>query len=355
MAEDQDSKTLAPTQKKLEDAARRGEVATAPEVRHALALLAMLAALLWLGDHAVRSLAGLLTTFFEGAGEIRLDPAGGTRLASSVAAQMALLVGPFLLLALIAALAIPFVQGRPSLSWTRLAPKWSKVSPVAGFKRLLGPQGLVEFAKLLAKCVAVLWLGWLLLAPRLPAADSLVGIEPAAIGAAAAAIAVSLVKLLVLLVAAIAALDFGWQRFSFLRKQRMSHQDLRDEHKESEGNPQVKARQRQLGHQRSRQRMMAAVPTASVVITNPTHYAVALRYDHGSMRAPVVVAKGTDRIALRIRELAKEAGVPLVENRPLARALHAHAEVDRPIPVEQYAAVAEVISFVLRQTGRLRG
>ena len=208
--------------------------------------------------------------------------------------------------------------------------------------------------KLLAKCVAVLWLGWWLLSPRLPGADTLVGIEPAAIGGAATGLAVALLKLLILLVAGIAALDFAWQRLAFLRKMRMSHQEMRDEYKENDGNPEVKARQRQIGQQRARQRMMAAVPTASVVITNPTHFAVALRYAHGSMRAPVVVAKGTDRVALRIRELAEQAGVPLIENKPLARALYAAAEIDRPIPVEQYAAVAEVISFVLRQAGKLR-
>lgn len=355
MAEDQDSKTLEPTDKKLEDAAKRGEVASAPEVRHAMALLAMLAALLWLGDHAVRTLAALTRGLWEGAGDIRIAPEGGTQFAAGIALQAALLTGPYLLLFLLAAVATGFVQGSPSFSWTRLAPKWNKVSPVAGLKRLFGPQGLVEFAKLLAKCTAVLWLGWWLLSPRLPAADSLVGMEPGAIGAAATALAVSLLKLLVMLVAAIAAFDFAWQRFSFTRKMRMSHQEMRDENKESEGNPEVKFRQRQIGYQRSRQRMMSAVPTASVVITNPTHFAVALCYDHGSMRAPVVVAKGTDRIALRIRELAREAGVPTIENKPLARALYAHAEVDRPIPVEQYAAVAEVISFVLRQTGKLRG
>lgn len=355
MSDDPDSKTLAPSQKKLDDAAKRGEVASAPEVRHALSLLAMLGALLWLGNHAVRVLATTLRHFWEGAADLRIDPVGGTHFATGVMAQMAALVGPFLLLFFLAAILTGLIQSKPSLSWARLAPKWSKINPAAGLKRMFGPQGLVEFAKLLAKSLAVVGLGWWLLSPRLPGADSLVGLEPAAIGAAAAALAISLIKTLLMLVAALAALDFGWQRFSFLRKMRMSHQEMRDEHKDSDGNPQVKAKQRQIGAQRARQRMMAAVPTASVVITNPTHYAVALKYEHGSMRAPVVVAKGTDRTALKIRELATEAGVPLVENRPLARALHAHARIDHPIPVEQYAAVAEVISFVLRQTGKLRG
>tara|TARA_B100000678_G_scaffold289734_1_gene300981 strand:+ start:125 stop:529 length:405 start_codon:yes stop_codon:yes gene_type:complete len=128
----------------------------------------------------------------------------------------------------------------------------------------------------------------------------------------------------------------------------MSRQEVKDEHKQQEGDPQIKAKIRQIGMQRSRRRMMAAVPKASVVITNPTHFAIALQYDHGAMAAPVVVAKGTDAVALKIREIATGAGVPLVENRPLARALYASADIDRPIPVEHYAAVAEIISYVMK-------
>jgi flagellar biosynthetic protein FlhB len=161
-----------------------------------------------------------------------------------------------------------------------------------------------------------------------------------------------MLRAIALLVGAIALFDFVYQRRSFLKRMRMSLQEVKDEHKESEGDPKIKGKIRQIQMQRARRRMMAAVPGASVVITNPTHYAVALKYDHGAMAAPVVVAKGVDAVALRIREIATEAGVPLVENRPLARALHASAEIDQPIPIEHYAAVAEVISYVMRLSKR---
>jgi flagellar biosynthetic protein FlhB len=159
-------------------------------------------------------------------------------------------------------------------------------------------------------------------------------------------------KAIVLLVVTIAAFDFLWQRHSYLKKMMMSLQEIKDEHKQSEGDPAIKARIRAIGMARARKRMMAAVPGASVIITNPTHYAIALRYDHGAMAAPVVVAKGVDLVALRIREVAKGAGVPIVESPVLARAIYASVAIDRPIPVEHYAAVAEIIGYVMRLAKR---
>jgi len=140
-----------------------------------------------------------------------------------------------------------------------------------------------------------------------------------------------------------------------MKRMRMSLQEIKDEHKESDGDPKIKAKIRQMQMQKAKRRMMAAVPKASVIITNPTHYAVALKYDHGAMAAPVVVAKGVDALALKIREVATASGVPIVENRPLARALYASADLDKPIPTEHYAAVAEVISYVLRLARQRRG
>jgi flagellar biosynthesis protein FlhB len=156
------------------------------------------------------------------------------------------------------------------------------------------------------------------------------------------------------LVALLALLDYGYQRLSFMRQMRMSKQELKEEHKQAEGDPAVKARLRQIRMERARRRMMAAVPTASVVVTNPTHYAVALKYEMGSKGAPRLVAKGADLIAKRIREIAEENDVPLVENPPLARALYASVELDHEIPPEHYRAVAEIISYVFRIKGKFR-
>ena len=195
----------------------------------------------------------------------------------------------------------------------------------------------------------------LVLRPHVAALDQLVGMHPADILRTAGTLSLLMIKAVLLLVGAIAAFDFLYQHRAFLKRMRMSLQELKDEHKESDGNPEVKARQRQIAAARSRSRMMAAVPGASVIVTNPTHYAIALKYDHGAMRAPVVVAKGTDLVALRIRELATEHKVPIIESPPLARALYAGAEVDRPIPVEFYAAVAEIISTVMKLARERRG
>jgi flagellar biosynthetic protein FlhB len=209
-------------------------------------------------------------------------------------------------------------------------------------------RALVEFAKTLAKVVAISTVVYLVLRPRFGGLDQLVGYTPGAVGVAMGRMAFEAIRAVALLVALLAIADFIYQNRAFIKRMRMTLQELKDEHKQSEGDPKIKGKIRQLQMQRSRQRMMAAVPEASVIITNPTHYAVALKYDHGAMAAPVVVAKGVDAVALRIREVAKGANVPIVEAPPLARALFAAVEIDRPIPIEHYAAVAEIIGYVMR-------
>jgi flagellar biosynthetic protein FlhB len=228
----------------------------------------------------------------------------------------------------------------------------SKLSPFAGFKRIFGGRAMIEFLKTLAKFAMVASVAVMIIRPRVLALDLLVGAEPGAIGAAAGEIVRQLIQAVAILVGALAAFDFIYQRRSFLARMRMSLQEVKDEHKQSEGDPKIKAKIRYIGIQRARRRMMQAVPTASVIVTNPTHYAVALKYDHGAMAAPIVVAKGMDEVALRIREVAKAAGIPIVESPPLARALYASAALDKPIPTEHFKAVAEIIGYVMRLTRR---
>jgi flagellar biosynthetic protein FlhB len=189
--------------------------------------------------------------------------------------------------------------------------------------------------------------------PHASTIDRLVGADLNSVGAAINDIIDAMLRPIAMMVCALALFDFVWQRRSFMKRMKMSLQEIKDEYKQSEGDPKIKGKIRQLQMKRSRSRMMANVPKASVVITNPTHYAIALQYDHGAMAAPVVVAKGVDALALKIREIAGEHKIPLVENRPLARALYASAEIDQPIPVEHYAAVAEVISYVLKISKKL--
>lgn len=341
-----EDKSHAPTIKRLEDARRKGEVAVAPEMRHAVMLGAA-----WLGASLIGQALLTLLQFSAGvwrsAGSLRLA-AGGQGFAGWLMHELAARLGALLALFLLAAIAIGFLQGRPSFAPARLGLKWSRLNPAAGLTRLLGPRGLIEFGKTLLKCAGVALVCWWSLRPLLGGMASVVGLAPSALALVVAGIAHGLLGHVLLLVALIAGADFLYQHRAFLTRLRMSFQELKDEQRESDGDPAVKARQRRIAAERARRRMMAAVPTAAVVVTNPTHYAVALKYAHGDMRAPVVVAKGTDRVAQRIREIAAEHRIPLVESPPLARALHASAELDRPIPVEFYAAVAEIISFVLR-------
>lgn len=345
---DKDQRTHAPTQKRLEDARKRGEVATAPEMRHATMMIGATIVIGWAGLSALSGLGTMLTRLWGSADDFRLDNKGASDLTAGVMGHVALSLAPVMGVLFACALATLFLQGRVTLNWSRVAPKWSKLNPMSGLNRLFGARALVEFAKTLAKFFAIGTVVLLVLRPRLAGLDQLVGYAPGAVGVAAGRMAFDAIRAVALLVALLAIVDFIYQHRAFLKRMRMTLQELKDEHKQSEGDPKIKGKIRQIQMQRARRRMMAAVPEASVIITNPTHYAVALKYDHGAMAAPVVVAKGVDAVALRIREVAKGANVPIVEAPPLARALYAAVEIDRPIPLEHYAAVAEIIGYVMR-------
>lgn len=351
---DQDQKTQEPTDKKLADARARGEIASAPEMRHAVMLVATVVVAGWMGTAALHSLSALFMRLWGGADGFRLDPDGAQDFTAGVLGEVSLSLAPLMLMLTGCALLTMFVQGRPTLSWSRVKPQWSKLNPAAGFGRLFGFRALVEFGKTLLKFTAVIVVALMVVWPKAAGIDQLIGSGPEAIGKAAGELVLMMVKAVAVLVGAIALFDFVYQRRSFFKRMRMTLQEVKDEMKQNDGDPQIKARIRAIGMQRSRKRMMAAVPTASVIVTNPTHYAVALKYDHGAMAAPVVVAKGADAIAMKIREVAGAAGVPIVESPPLARALYAAAELDRPIPAEHYAAVAEIIGYVMRLAKRAR-
>ena len=353
-APDKDQKTHDPTDKKLDDARAKGDVAMAPEMRHAAMFVAMLVLFGTLGATCISTLLSICIRIWGGADDMRVAPEGAQNLFSGILFEVTGALAPVFAFLVAAALIGGLSQGRPTLAWSRVAFKWSKLNPVSGFGRLFGGRAMVEFAKSLAKVIAVVTVALVVVWPHLVGLDQLIGSRPERIGATAVALSFDLVKTVAVLVAIIALADFVYQRRSFMQRMRMTFQEVKDEHKQSEGDPKIKGKIRQIALQRSRRRMMQAVPTASVVITNPTHYAVALKYEHGDMAAPVVVAKGVDAIALKIREIATEAKVPIVENRVLARALYAAVEIDRPIPAEHYAAVAEIISFVMRLARRRR-
>jgi flagellar biosynthesis protein FlhB len=354
MADSDSDKTEAPTQKRLEDAREKGQVPSTPEMRHATMFLGMMIVTGGMGSWTLARLGAMLVRLWGDADDYRLDPDGAQSLVTGIMLQFGLALAPLAAILFACALSTLFLQGRPTLAWARLAPQWSKLSPVAGLSRMFGMTPLVEFAKTLAKFVVIVTVAAMILAPQAVGLDQLIGAQPQAIAQAAGELAFRLVKAVGILVMLLAGGDFIYQRRAFLKRMRMTRQEVMDEHKQADGDPKIKARIRNIRMQRAKQRMMAAVPTASVIVTNPTHYAVALKYEHGAMAAPMVVAKGVDLLALRIREVATAAGVPIVESPPLARALYATVDIDRPIPVEHYAAVAEVISYVMRLAKRAR-
>src|SRR5713226_4861887 len=280
------------------------------------------------------------------AGMLRADGPALLQLGNTLGIAVLAAVGVPLLMLMISAIAGNMIQHRLVWSGESLKPKFSKVSPGAGFKRVFGKQAVANFAKGLFKVVA---LGTVMLAvlwPERHRLESMVRFDPAAILGATTSLTLQLMGAVVAMLAVVAIADYFFQYRQWYQRQKMSLQEMKEEFKQSEGDPHVKGRIRQLRHARMKKRMMAAVPKASVIITNPTHYAVALSYERG-MPAPICVAKGIDTIALKIREIAKAHDIPIVENVPLARALHATVEIDHEIPVEHYHAVAQIIGYVM--------
>jgi flagellar biosynthesis protein FlhB len=257
---------------------------------------------------------------------------------------------PLLALVLMA-VAGNLVQHQPLLTAETIKPKLSKISPASGFKRLFSSESLVNFAKGMAKMglvgtlmVAVLW-------PHRDEAETIIFADTVLLLEEARVLVLQLLAAILAVMTVVAAADFLYQRHKWFEKQKMSLQEVKEEYKQTEGDPHIKGKIRQLRMERSRKRMMAAVPQATVVVTNPTHYAVALKYEDG-MGAPLCLAKGTDAVALRIREVAKGSDIPIIENPPLARALYATVEIDHEVPEEHYKAVAEVIGFVFKMRNR---
>jgi flagellar biosynthetic protein FlhB len=245
------------------------------------------------------------------------------------------------------------LQSRPGFSVDKIAPDFGKVSPMAGFKRLFGAEGLMNLVKGLIKMAIVGIAIWTQLWPERNILDSILSQSTADVAGDMSHLLFKVLMASLASLGVIAGLDYFWQRMRWLQRNRMSKQEIKEEYRQNEGDPTVKAKIRQLRHERSRKRMMAAVPGATVVVMNPTHFAVALKYESGKMAAPVCVAKGVDAVALRIRAVAEENDVPVVENPPLARALYAAIDIDEPVPPEHFKAVAQVIGYVFKLRGKI--
>ncbi|MBI5164680.1 MAG: flagellar biosynthesis protein FlhB [Magnetospirillum sp.] len=354
MAEDSDDKTEEPTSKRLEQAREKGDVPQSTEVRSWASLAAGLIIIGMLAPKLGRDIKAAVLPLIDHPHAFTVDADSLPPLLFDLSIKV-LIALAWPLLTVIVVTVVAMVAQTGGLMWvpTKLTPDFNRLNPLAGLKRQFSVNQLIELGKQLLKLAVVgglmLWMVW----PRFPEYQELASLDLPGILAYLSDQVYSLVLLVVVLVTILTVGDFLLQRWRFMEKMRMSKQEVRDEHKQQEGDPMVKGRLRSLRVKRARQRMMSAVPAADVVVTNPTHFAVALKYDMETMAAPVLVAKGADLIAKRIREIAEENEVPVVENPPLARALFATVELDQEVPQEHYKAVAEVIGYVMRLKGQL--
>ncbi len=347
MAEDDSERTEDPTQKRLQDALEKGDVAKSQEVNTWFIIAGATLVLSTFSGSMGSGILDPMRNLIANSWMIRTDGPGLMVLLQQLEYAVIVAVGvPFLML-MLAAIAGNMIQHRLVWSTESLKPKLSKISPAAGFKRIFGKQAVANFAKGLFKVGALGAVMTLVLWPERHRLESMVHFDPATLMGVTTGMTMHLLGAVVAMLAAVAVADYFFQYRQWYERQKMTLQEMKEEYKQSEGDPHVKGRIRQLRQQRMKKRMMAAVPKASVIITNPTHYSVALAYDRG-MAAPVCVAKGVDNIAFKIREIAKQHDIPIVENVPLARSLYATVDIDEEIPVEHYHAVAEIIGFVMR-------
>ena len=355
MAEERDDsqKTELPTQKRLHEAQEKGDVTQSPDIAAWLVLAAATGFVAIWGPATATSLRQMMTGFLAQphAFVVTNETAGG--LLQGLGYQlMGILALPFSLL-MVVGVGSHWLQHKPVFSLEKLKPDFARINPFKGFAKLFGRAALVNFAKGLLKTGLAGAAIWSVLWPAHEQFLAVVTLPVEQLLPIVQGLTMQLLFAALAVLGVIALADYGWQYFERMRRLKMTRQEVQEEQKQSDGDPMVKGRLKQIRLERSRKRMMAAVPKASVIITNPTHYAVALAYESGKMGAPICVAKGVDSIALKIREIGQEHNVPIVENPPLARALYASVDVDESIKPEHYKAVAQVIGYVMRLKGKV--
>jgi flagellar biosynthesis protein FlhB len=344
---DENEKTEDPTQKRLDEALKRGDVVKSQEVNTWFIIAGATLVLITFSGGMGRGVTSILRGLIANSYQIRVDGPALPHLYQMLGRELiAVIAVPFLLL-MLAALAGNMIQHR--IIWTveTMAPKLSKISPASGFKRLFSTQALANFIKGMVKLLLIGSVLTALMWPERQRLAALVHTNLEAVLPLTLKLALKELGAVVAILAVVAAADYLYQYRQWYERQKMSLRELKEEFRQTEGDPVIRGKMRQVRHTKARRRMMAQVPKAAVVITNPTHYAIALQYERG-MEAPICVAKGVDAVALKIREIAEEHRIPLVENPPLARALHATVEIDQAISPEHYKAVAEVIGYVMR-------
>lgn len=351
-AQDDSQKTEEPTPRKLSEARKKGQITQSKEVPNFATLFGMTFMVAILAPFMALQFYGSLSRVFDQAALVHIDAASTGEILFDLTLDSLIALSPMFALFVVLALLANLSQSGILFTTDPITPKFEKISPISGLKRLFSLKSIVEFLKGVVKLSIVAAIAYALLSPELDRAEELMDMDLVEVLEEVQTLVIKLMIGVLAFMFVVAIADYLYQRYEFMKQMRMSRQEIRDEHKQSEGDPQVKARLRQIRMDRARRRMMSAVPQADVVVTNPTHFAVALKYDTKTMAAPTVVAKGADAVALRIREVANENDVPIVENPPLARALFASVELDQQIPEAHYKAVAQVISYVYQIKGR---
>ena len=347
MAEDSDQeKTEEPTSKRLEDAQKKGQIARSRELNTFVMLITSATLLLMFGEQMGNSLLAMMRTQFQLSRDIIFDPTSPVIYLKQVMIDGVMLIAPFIAVLVVAAIVAPLALGGWVFSWEALTPKLEKLDPIKGIPRLFALRGLVELIKALLKFLLIFVVAVILSRHFL---NELIGLGAESLEQSISH-ALNIISICFLVLSAslivVVMFDVPYQLWDHSKKLKMTLQEIKDEMKESEGRPEVKARQRRIQMDMAQNRMMTQVSKADVIVTNPSHYAVALKYDQNSNGAPKLVAKGVDLIAAQIRLLATSANVPLVASPPLARALYYSTAIDKEIPKELYLAVAQVLAYI---------
>jgi len=348
---DKESKTEAPSDKKVRDALEKWNIPFSRETPIFASLLGILLVLTFIAPSSTKFMTERLSLFIDRPQDFRLNSGAD---AAALFQALSLEVGRFLLpiVAILAScsLAASIFQNLPSFVSERIRPQWSRISPVSGWSRIFSRAGLIEFAKALFKFGTVTIVSILLLKSEQHKVFNAMFSDPTLIPELMLGMAMRLVSAIAIATIVLVAADLVWARVKWRNDLKMTPQEVKEEYKQMEGDPMVKARMRSLAQDRARKRMLSAVPKATFVVANPTHYAIALRYERSEASAPVVVAKGKDLIALKIRETAEKHGIPVIEDKPLARSMYDHVEVDRMIPPDFYKAVAQILFYILTRS-----
>ncbi|MFD2409579.1 flagellar biosynthesis protein FlhB [Paenibacillus rhizoplanae] len=347
-------KTEKATPKKRQDARKKGQVAKSAEMSGAVVLFSALLSLSVFGGFMKERFIKLYTDVFQNRMMLEVTPENISTLFNQYGLQILILLAPLLGITFLLALVANFAQVGFMATGEGITPKFSKINPIKGFKNIFSMRSVVEFLKSVFKLILIAYLVYSTLWGQKESFARLSHVDAEGAYAFVAKLTMSLGIKIAAALFIMAVLDYIYQKYEHEKSLKMSKQDIKDEYKKMEGDPIIKGKIRERQRRMAMQRMMQEVPKADVIITNPTHFAVALKYDGSSMEAPQIIAKGQDYVALRIRELAKEHGVVTMENKPLARALFQRAEIGDVVPADLFQAVAEVLAYVYKLKGKSR-